>query len=90
MTTETKPQFFKACIDWQHQYCTRTFTSQLVRWCPEAGTWQPRDEPVCLWDHDTGTHRLRLRRMIVCSVADCAQAYFSKEDFDAHACYSAY
>ena len=68
----------------------RIFTSRLVRWCPEAGTWQPKDDRWCHWSHDAGDHRLHLRRMLVCSVADCAQGYFTREDFDAHACYSAY
>ena len=82
--------------------------SQLVRWCPEAKTYQPADEPTCNWEHSafrntiTG-HRLRLRRMLVCeqqvlpgehppqSVLEqkCSQAYFTKELFEGHECFSA-
>ena len=67
----------------------RVARSELRRWCPNARTHQDEDDPVCGWDHDgRPSHRLRLRRMLVCSV--CGQAYFTKEDFDGHECYSAY
>jgi len=70
---------------------TRTCTRQHVRWCPEAETWQPGDEPYCRWQQGYGpSHRLRLRWMFVCSITECEQAYFSQKDFDAHICYSAY
>lgn len=72
----------------------REATSQLVRWCPEAKTWQPADEPNCNWGHaDLGVtindhHWLRLRRMLVC--VKCSQAYFTKISFEDHECFSAY
>ena len=71
----------------------RWYNSQLVRWCQEAKTWQPADEPDCNWDHSTVRytfpgHRLRLRRMLVCE--KCKQAYFAKESFERHECFSAY
>ena len=67
-----------------------TAESRLVRWCPEAGTCQPNDEPACHWEHGTvESHRLRSRRMLICPIKDCEQAYFTQEDFDGHACYSA-
>jgi hypothetical protein len=60
--------------------------SQLRRWCPEAGTHQNEDDPICGWsDHH---HRLRIRRMLVCVI--CDQGYFAREDYDCHECYSAY
>ena len=68
---------------------SRAVTSSLVRWCPKAETWQPVDEILCYGLHgDVAFHRLRLRRMLVCGT--CEQAYFTKEAFDEHECYSAY
>lgn len=68
---------------------------QLRRWCPIAGTHQDVEDVDCNWEHDIGVygyvpwaHRLRKRRMIVCS--ECAQGYFNQEKFDEHGCYSAY
>ena len=71
----------------------REATSQLVRWCPEAKTWQPADEPTCHWEHAgfdyiSDSHRLRLRRMLVCK--QCEQAYCTKISFEDHECFSAY
>ena len=70
----------------------RQSASRLVRWCPEGKTWQPADEPVCLWTHndDGSHHRLRLRRMLICSDKECQQVYFTQEEFDDHICGSAY
>ena len=66
----------------------RWATSCLVRWCPDAETWQPEDEQECAWQHGTDPpHRLRLRRMVICS--DCSQGYFTRRDFSKHICYSA-
>lgn len=68
---------------------TRTALSQRRRWCPLAGTHQDEDDPWCGWIHDgLSNHRLRIRRMLVCS--ECQQGYFAKGDFDDHECYSAY
>lgn len=66
---------------------TRESRSERRRWCPEGKTHQDEDDPICGWSHN---HRLRVRRMLVCSDSDCAQAYFTKEDFEKHECYSAY
>jgi len=72
---------------------SRAASSELRRWCPDGLTHQDADDPVCGWDHDfpdasKTSHRLRLRRMLVCS--ECTQGYFTQEDFDGHECYSAY
>ena len=64
----------------------RKARSELRRWCPEGETHQDEDDPICGWmDH---THRLRVRRMLVCS--ECDMAFFTKEGFDDHECDSAY
>ena len=65
----------------------REAISERRRWCKEAKTHQDEDDPWCGWSHD-GLHRLRIRRMLVCSA--CSQAYFTKEAFDEHECDSAY
>ena len=64
----------------------RIAKSLLRRWCPEAETHQDADDPVCGWDHNH--HRLRLRRMLVCG--RCEQGYFTRGEFNAHECFSAY
>lgn len=67
----------------------RTAILSIRRWCPEAGTHQDEDDPWCGWQHgDQPTHRLRRRRMLVCS--RCEQGYFTQHDFDRHECFSAY
>jgi len=70
----------------------RKATSQLIRWCAEAKTWQPEAERMCVGAYCrndwTFTHPLRIRRALVCSV--CEQGYFGKKEFDEHDCYSAY
>jgi hypothetical protein len=69
----------------------RSPASRLLRWCPVAETWQDEGDPMCMWDQCVGfkaTHRLRLRRVLLCSV--CEMAFFTKEGFDGHECYSAY
>ncbi len=64
----------------------RTAKSELRRWCPEAKTHQDADDPVCAWmDH---SHRLRLRRMWICSV--CEMGFFERDDFSSHECWSAH
>lgn len=70
----------------------RHAVSTLRRWCPIAETHQDLDMDWCGWDHDGRIkgHKLRLRRMLVCSVPDCQQGYFNQKDFDEHECYSAY
>ena len=60
----------------------------LRRWCPIAETHQDADDVWCGWDHDSERHRLRKRRMLVCSV--CQQGYFNQQEFDEHECWSAY
>lgn len=59
---------------------------QVRYWCPVEKTHQ--DDPDCGWDHDGKSHRLRKRRMAVCSV--CEQGYFTRREFDKHECWSAY
>ena len=71
----------------------RVARSERRRWCPIGLTHQDEDDPDCGWEHEWAdfmprSHRLRIRKMLVCS--DCDQAYFEKENFDEHACYSAY
>lgn len=77
----------------------RVAVSQRRRWCPEGETHQDEDDPVCGWDHEwpdgptafrlfSSSHRLRIRRMLVCS--ECEQGYFTQEVFDEHGCFSAY
>lgn len=72
----------------------RVANSTLRRWCPYAKTHQDVDDvecghTYCVEDGNAG-HNLRKRRMLVCSVVDCEQGYFNREEFDAHECYSAY
>lgn len=60
----------------------REATLQVRRWCPLEGTHQNAEYRQCGWqDH---AHRLRLRRMFVCS--DCGQGYFKREEFQRHQC----
>jgi len=67
----------------------RTATSCLRRWCPIAETYQDEDDPWCGWVHgDTEGHRLRLRRMLVCS--ECHQGYFRRNEWEEHECFAAY
>lgn len=66
---------------------------RLRRWCPIAKTYQNADDGECMWEYCVSNrpyHRLRLRRMLICSVVDCQQGYFNQVDFDAHECGSAY
>ena len=64
----------------------RQARSERRYWCPEGETHQDEfNGPSCAWvDHP---HRLRIRRMLVCS--ECEQAYFNMEGFDEHECHSA-
>lgn len=69
----------------------REAKSELRRWCPYMKTHQDADDPVCGWlhsDYNNRSHRLRRRRMVVCS--QCGQGYFTRQEFDDHECYSAY
>ena len=66
----------------------RTAQLQLRRWCPIAETHQDLNDVWCGWNHDDPTHKLRVRRMLICS--DCQQGYFNKQEFVGHECYSAY
>ena len=65
----------------------RVAIAELRRWCPIGETHQDADDVWCGWsncfDHKA-SHRLRLRRMLVCS--GCGQGYFTKQDFDIHEC----
>ena len=67
----------------------RKARSKRRRWCRIGKTHQDEDDPICCCEHgDILSHRLRVRRMLVCSA--CSQAYFTKEAFDEHFCDSAY
>jgi hypothetical protein len=69
----------------------REARSKLRRWCPVSLLHQDADDPWCgMYDCREGrtNHRLRLRRMLVCSV--CEQGYFKHSEFEAHECWSAY
>lgn len=70
----------------------RVARSELRSWCSIAQTHQDEDDRECGWRHGFQGlgHRLRLRRMLVCSVKECGQAYFTKEEFDEHKCCDAY
>lgn len=76
-----------------YQTAPRTAIPQLRRWCPYAKTHQDADYEACEWDYCRDNqpgphHKLRLRRMLVCST--CQQGYFTQGKFDAHECGSAY
>ena len=69
----------------------RQASSQLRRWCPISQTHQDADWEECAWAEcyeDRRSHRLRLRRMLICS--ECQQGCFNQKEFDEHECYSAY
>lgn len=69
----------------------RASVQSLRRWCPITKTHQDADDPVCGSSdclEGKPSHRLRLRRMLVCSV--CQQGYFNKAEFTEHECWSAY
>jgi hypothetical protein len=71
----------------------RQAVSQLRRWCPYSETHCDAAWIDCPWDgcgpnELNRGHRLRLRRMLVCSV--CQQGYFNQKEFNEHECYSAY
>ena len=68
----------------------RKARSELCSWCSVAKTHQDADDRECGWVHGIPGvgHRLRVRRMLVCS--ECDMAFFTKEVFDEHSCYSAY
>lgn len=68
----------------------RKAVSQLRRWCPIAETHQDIEDVACGWldCRGVGSHRLRLRRMLVCD--ECEQGYFKQKEFNEHECYSAY
>lgn len=69
----------------------REARSELRRWCQEGGFHFDVDDVSCpganCYAHGN-RHRGRVRRMLVCSV--CEQGYFSRKEFDAHECHSAY
>lgn len=70
----------------------RESISTLRRWCPIEETHQDADDPICQWIHTDDwykvPHRLRLRRMLVCS--KCQQGYFKRDQFEQHECFSVY
>ena len=71
------------------QPTTRTFTAQLVAWCPDCLLWAPEYHigEGCLMDCP---RKLVKRRMWICSVIECHQAYKQLEDAEGHDCFSAY
>ena len=83
------------------RYRTRQAISRIVRWCDHQKVHfgkhvEPATCEACRAGCDDcgkrpgWTHTPRKRRMLVCSVTDCEQAYFTQEDFDAHECGDAY
>ena len=74
MTTETK----------------RTFTSQLVAWCPDDQWWLPEEDIGRHCPGEDCRYKLVKRRMWVCDVEDCHQAYKKLEEAQNHDCFSAY
>lgn len=68
----------------------RFIKNELRRFCSIAETHQDADDIVCGMNDctDKSGHKLRLRRMLVCS--ECEQGYFNKNDFAEHECFSAY
>ena len=70
----------------------RQALSQLRRWCPYSKTHRDLNDPECdCCEQDYGGYHLtRKRRMLICSVPDCQQGYFTQKEFQAHECHSAY
>ena len=67
---------------------TREARSELRRWCDISHTHQDADDPICGWNMWGQPHKLRLRRMLICSV--CEMGFFKRADFESHECWSAY
>ncbi len=69
----------------------RTFDSRLVAWCRDCLYHVYADEigHPCLSSPDC-PRTLVKRRMWVCSVVECEQAYRKLEEAKNHDCYSAY
>ncbi len=59
---------------------------QLRHWCKVGEMHQ--DPEVCTCEGCDPVHRLRLRRMLVCSV--CEMGFFTKQGFETHECWDAY
>jgi hypothetical protein len=72
----------------------RESVSQLVRWCPVGQFYHTYLEDAQCPADDCGSeaknHRLRRRRMLICSVDYCRQAFFTKEGFNEHECGEVY
>ena len=68
----------------------RKLESRLVAWCPDCLHWVGDYEgPGDPCPADCGLILVK-RRMWVCSVSDCRQAYVALGDAVQHDCYSAY
>lgn len=71
----------------------RQSESVLRRWCPYSEVHCDPDWIDCPWEqcgpHEfSNGHKMRLRRMLVCS--ECQQGCFTQSEFNEHECYSAY
>jgi len=68
----------------------RTFTSQLVAWCRDHEMYAEAEDIGKKCWFLTCPRKLLKRRMWICSVVNCQQAYRDKEEEENHACFSAY
>ncbi len=68
----------------------RTFTSQLVAWCRDCLWWLPEEEIGGSCPGEDCPRTLVKRRMWICSVPDCHQAYRIKGVANNHECRSEY
>lgn len=70
---------------------TRTFDSRIVAWCRDCMYHLPANEigGKCFGAPDCPRTLIK-RRMWVCSVSECEQAYAKLEAAKDHVCFSAY
>lgn len=69
---------------------SRTFTSQLVAWCPDDLWYLPEADIGTLCPPEDCGRKLLKRRMWICDIPNCRQSYKKMEDAENHACFSAY
>ena len=78
---------------------SRAAASMLIGLCASCGTWVPwEDAKEAPWINTRGglcadlvcDGKYRKRRMLVCQVNNCSQAYSTRKEFHAHKCQSAY
>jgi hypothetical protein len=68
----------------------RTFTSQIVAWCPDHQWYLPAEEIGGSCASRDCPRKLARRRMWICSVPECAMAFKKKESAKNHDCFSFY